>query len=667
MVARRIRAIPMRGVSLRALGVVIAIALVAITSVVPARASVPGGAPEPSFRTRRVALASGAELITVFRTADDGEEVPLVAVVNDTLGDATISNDLLRYVWVFSYTKPSVAQRIAATIPFYYFGVPSKLSKKSGAPPVVYDFSKHQPSVWRSILWYVARAAILEPQGWFVDSGASSYTRNNRELRDAHLKNALAVLDAARDDDTTLDDALDDEAFGQVYSRIVGGGWAGLFLNERQSERAYENATAASRRRIARNWELLRQRCEEEGLFFDPLPAPPARARHAIVWVAADEVSSSAKSRSFDPTFLNISSPWADERVRTWGGYTKTCYVGADGSYLREPEPGSRAVEMVPLGVYGLDFPKIPALLVDFRSIFNPKKREVSHRVLEDVARLAGITPFGNLKLFVARQLYATLVKRTGKDMDQESRAASFAQLRTLLLLRDELDPQLSEIVERGISQLNANPLDSENGRDRDVAREQYRALLEVASSGELDRRIEKDRAKEMVTLAHGRFARSIFSILRYASLGLVSHSDDSPELRDANAIDRSRRHYARLLERVAAAPRPIELTWSPDRFLDALGFFAIHGEGAGKGVIASIERIFENAEDREIRLAALAALHRIGTKPSRTILARISNDPLVDREYRVRSADLLALRPDAPVTGGGATTGIISEPTLKP
>jgi hypothetical protein len=46
--------------------------------------------------------------------------VPLVTVLRDTLGDDNPENDRLRYVWMLTYTQPSMAKRIAAAIPFLY-------------------------------------------------------------------------------------------------------------------------------------------------------------------------------------------------------------------------------------------------------------------------------------------------------------------------------------------------------------------------------------------------------------------------------------------------------------------------------------------------------------------------------------------------------------------
>ena len=82
---------------------------------------------ESGFRLERMAVAGGSELLTIFgrldglhRGDDPEQEVPLVSVLRDTLGDSNPENDRLRYVWMLTYTEPSFLQRMAAAVPFLY-------------------------------------------------------------------------------------------------------------------------------------------------------------------------------------------------------------------------------------------------------------------------------------------------------------------------------------------------------------------------------------------------------------------------------------------------------------------------------------------------------------------------------------------------------------------
>ena len=82
--------------------------------------------PGTEFRVERRAIPGGSELLTVFgripdaKIDDEYDSVPLLCVLRDTLGDQSAQNDRLRYVWVLTSARPTLLQRAAAAIPFYY-------------------------------------------------------------------------------------------------------------------------------------------------------------------------------------------------------------------------------------------------------------------------------------------------------------------------------------------------------------------------------------------------------------------------------------------------------------------------------------------------------------------------------------------------------------------
>src|SRR5215471_18186786 len=102
----------------------------------------------PAFRVEKLSVAGGSELLTVFGRVDglrdsNSTEVPLVTVLRDTLGDDNPENDRLRYVWMLTYTQPSMAKRIAAAIPFLYRSVGNK-QNVSGPPTPILNLSHAQ-------------------------------------------------------------------------------------------------------------------------------------------------------------------------------------------------------------------------------------------------------------------------------------------------------------------------------------------------------------------------------------------------------------------------------------------------------------------------------------------------------------------------------------------
>lgn len=631
-----------------------AIALGAIAPPVKAE-----GSPVPPLRTERTALACGAELVTIFGDSERTPEVPLVAFLNDTLGDDDPANDRLRYLWVFSYCAPSTWRRVLASVPFYY-GRSATRSRPDPdrMPPVVFDFSRGSDAAWRRVMWIVVQSAFLDPGGRLLQAGSRTYARNEREYRQLHLERGLAVLSLYRDAGDEVAE-LEQPDFDRLYGRIMDSGVAGLFLDAGHLAAAHERDTKASRKRLGKNWELLRQRCEEEGLHFEPLPGQPARARHAVVWVAADAVEAAPSDRAFNPRFLNIASPWSDDDLREWQGYAKTFYETADGRVGSEPSAGARPVRMIPLAVYGLDFPMIPALLVDFRSVLNAKSREVSRRVVDDLGRyVLDASPFGDLHLWAVKKLYATITRRKGIDVNQPSRLKAYAQLRSLLVLKAVFDPELRAIVERDLARLEMNPLVTSLVDEPSLAAVQHKALLEHVGRGELDRRVERDREREMGRLVHGRVATTLFAVARIVSFGLYRHSDDSPRLRERYAEARSLERRGRLLEEVAAAPAPVEVAWAPDRFHPALEFVAAHGAHGGRRLANACETIFLKSGDPSTRILVLHALNRLDDPAAREALARIADDPAVEAVWRAGAARLLAggRSPEAAATGASHT-----------
>jgi hypothetical protein len=65
-----------------------------------------------------------AQLLTLFcRACEDatgsGRDIPLVAVLRDTLGDSDSVNDRVTYVWLLTYSRPSWEKRMLSAIPFF--------------------------------------------------------------------------------------------------------------------------------------------------------------------------------------------------------------------------------------------------------------------------------------------------------------------------------------------------------------------------------------------------------------------------------------------------------------------------------------------------------------------------------------------------------------------
>ena len=129
-----------------------------------------GGDSSAQFRVERHEITGGSELLTVFGRLPDGktettfEDVPMVSVLRDTLGDGNPSNDRLRYVWVLTSASPSMLQRAASALPFYYWHANAGKNADHRPVPVI-DLGAPAHSVWTSIDGSLTQVAALDPKG----------------------------------------------------------------------------------------------------------------------------------------------------------------------------------------------------------------------------------------------------------------------------------------------------------------------------------------------------------------------------------------------------------------------------------------------------------------------------------------------------------------------
>src|SRR6185436_15367420 len=120
-------------------------------------------ASDPEFRIERVPVSGGAEILTVFSpTPDDPEgDVPLLSVLRDTLGDDDPSNDRLRSVWILTSSNPSLLQRAAGALPFFYWR--ANLGKGAGKTPgPVLDLANTSSVVWSSLAQSLTQVMALD-------------------------------------------------------------------------------------------------------------------------------------------------------------------------------------------------------------------------------------------------------------------------------------------------------------------------------------------------------------------------------------------------------------------------------------------------------------------------------------------------------------------------
>jgi len=636
----------------------------AVLAQTPAADAQPTPAPTPSagFRLERTPVAGGAELLTVFgqlpgssaneqaqrvvtgERQDAAPDVPLVTILRDTLGDGQRENDRLRYVWMHTYTRPGAGQRAAAAVPFLYNRVGNKQGESRRVPPPVVDLSATDHEVWQKLFWSALQTILIDPTGVVVKAATRTYRRNVTDYRKAHVIRALAILSLYEAESGTPS-VFSPGELNEIQARLMltqktfGGIVDDIYL-----QRVYQQQTTQWLDTRGHNWELLRQQAEANNLVFEPLELPDGSATHALLWVARADLEANG-ARPFKGRFLNIDNPWNDRRLRKWQGYAETRYFDADNRPCAPDAPGARAVELIPLALYGLDHPKIPILLVDFRDTLNPKQREMSRRVLEDVARNVLAVSRFDLPYLLGRTVYDYVTDKRGMDLNQTSRLRAYSQLKLLLSLDASLDPELRTEVSRRLEYVSLNPLENDRAAEVQLARAQYEALLDYARRPDgLPAQLDRDRRAEIVSLKHTRTEQTLFRVANLLSFGLYTHREEATPAEQAAALDVERQlaYHRHFLREVARTSARVEVQWEIADVRRALEYVAAHGARADAKTAKAVARIFASTQDEATRRLCLSSLYRINKETAKDALARIYRDEAQDARWRTLSADYL-------------------------
>lgn len=599
------------------------------------------------FRLERTEVNSGAELLTVWGRINgtDAEEIPLVSVLRDTLGDDVADNDLLRYVWMHTYAHPTKLQKAAATVPFLYHRVYDRTqapaSQDDGPPPII-DLAATDQDVWRRL--FVSTILGFLTERYFLKAAALTYRRNVRDYRQAHVVQALAIL-SLYENTTGAPPALSESELREIQARLMlsDNDFGGL-LSEASLQPHYRKQMAQINDVRGHNWELLRQRAEAEGLHFDPLVLPDGSTTHALLWVARADLAKN-RGREFSNRFLNIRDPWRDERLEDWKGYVGLKYFDADNRPVEADAEGARATEMIPLALYGLDHPKIPALLVDFRDATNPKRREMTRRTIDDVTQyILSVSAFGDLYYTLGRTVFNFVTGRRGMDINQPSRIRTYAQMKVLLALSASLDPELRDEIGQRLERVSLNPLQNNSAVEQKLAVAQYEALVAYARRPDgLPARLGRDRRVEMTKFVHRRGERVLLKLANVASFGIYKHRErvTDERLRRLDMHRQLARHTKFLTEVVRSTP-VIEVMWKIEDVRRSLRFIAEHSTEADDQAARLAALVFTRTEDRQTKELCLFNLQSIESQVAKRELRRLSTDKNLSEEWRVLIARYL-------------------------
>ena len=609
------------------------------------------------LRVETVRMDQGAELLTFFFKGNaangnqpDPPDTPLFSVLRDTLSSPNTDIHRLRYVWIHTYAQPSVRQKFAASIPFFYSRFGNAPISADRLPSPVIDFTRSQ--VPRQLASLALQNLYFDPRLSLLEAVLRRYNERQSEYLRLQLRRVSTALDS--------EDFLQD---GSVFStmerrqlqrRLVETEKPlGSLLPDDKLQQFYLKQMMALRQACGKNWELLRQRAEAEGLFFEPLLLPDGTATHALLLVAREDLQNN-ETQAFDGRFLNISKPWGDPALLNWNGVTEIRYLDSDGRRTDVAAEASRRLELIPLALYGLDHPKVPILLIDFRNPLNAKRRELSREAKDYLESKFSMGPgFSRTLVNGGKAAFGFITHKRGMDLFQQSRADSYSRLKMVLSANHSLSHPMLADIGRRLEHVAINPMENDWKSEIQLAQTQYKSLLAYANRSDgLQADIDRARRAEMMSGSHSTAAQNLFKVGALSSFGTYTHRED--EIPETDSILESRRLYVKqevYLRDVLKSQSPIEVSWDMSKVRGALEGLLGSPWLSDNRAAEVTAQLFRKTLDTETRERCLNALVQLNRRYAQTELARLAADRNTDATWRTlitQYLDRLNSQPDA-------------------
>jgi hypothetical protein len=552
-------------------------------------------------------VGHSARLLTLFcdPCGDPGAErdtVPLLSVLRDTLGDNSRENDRIAYVWLLGVTHQSFTQRLLAAVPFFYWRVEDGSTHADGKRLVkpLMDLTRPENPMIVQGMRTALQWTALDPLSMPVRATSRAYRTNEVTSERSHLEEAIGYLRQAPESDSGegLTKAEKDTVLARLTlrKRLLGG-----LVGDPEAPRVGQQEEAEAERVRSRNWDLLLSFAERTGLVFESLDISGTSGEYGLLWFPADTGTAEPTGSSHDAVWkaLNLRNPWMDSRLRAWDGPAFERSLDSNGSLLPAGITGFRTVKLIPLGVYSLDYPKFPLLMVDFREKRHVRLNEMTQRTVNEItAGIIGISHFANWYYYVGASAYDFVVSRHGKGMDAPSRLDCYSRFRVDLALDRTVDPRLRSLLQSRMDSLSLNPLQGSPQHEVQVAAARYTALLGQASSGVLEKQLDKTRRSELSNFGTTQRARAARALLSRTSFNLL------PPRRPADkdllsSLDRARRVQADLSllhAAVNSGPSP-EVTYDSSRMRTA---------------VQELSQLLPDMRSKKVRIDAVSTLSRL-------------------------------------------------------
>jgi hypothetical protein len=214
------------------------------------------------------------------------------------------------------------------------------------------------------------------------------------------------------------------------------------------------------------------------------------------------------------------------------------------GRLLPEGTSGSGQITLIPLGLYSLNYPRMPLLLVDFRDRMHVRLREMTQRSINQITSgIIGLSHITNWYYYAGAMTYNFVASRHGTAVSQEARLDCYSQFRARLLLDHKLEPKLYQELLRRAESLTVSPLEGVTQHIVEVARARHALLLAQMAQPDspLMAHLNRDRRGELARFGQPLSSSIAHETMHLASLGLYTQRVRKSRL-DLAQLDRERR-----------------------------------------------------------------------------------------------------------------------------
>jgi hypothetical protein len=508
-----------------------------------------------------------AQLVTLFcRACEDAgsssRDIPLVAVLRDTLGGVNFEGDRISYVWLLTYSSPTWEKRVLSAVPFFYWKVGDGSGKMGDKEPKpLMNLAQPQRPVVSSAARNLLQWSVLDPVSMSVRASSRAYQNNQADQERLHLEEAESYLQSAQAADD--ESGLSEQELNTVIARLeLRKSMLGGFVSSKRAAGVGEEANLEEERIRARNWELLRQCADKTGLYFESIDLAGAKSQYAVLWYPV--------ARSAPPEGIGLGPIW--KLLNLKDPYEWRAPLLNEARYERTFN--GQAVEVIPLGVYSLTYPKMPLLVIDFRGGSHLRWHELTQRSINEITSgLIGISHFTNWYYFVGADLYDFYASRRGAPTNLQERLNCYSKFRVELALDKNLDPALLGDMRRRLGSLAVNPLETATQREMQAALHRY-DLLEAAAasvSSKIAARLDKDRRAELARFEADKGEQIRHGILHVATLGF--YTQRAPEAHFSERLEEYREvdYYLTFLDGLDAAGTQPEVAYDSSSIRYAL------------------------------------------------------------------------------------------------